>query len=129
MKLVVSYDEGDGHTYWTEHHVCLNYESAEALYIYIEEKMKEYIKKCEEDRVKYKEWEERLKKDGVKWNGRRAGDYPDEYKPPQSQIQSYWKVHPHFELYYLHFLDGNKICMPEIRTLEEWWTANCVNPE
>jgi len=49
MKLVVSYHVGDGYTYSCDVTTPLEYESAEAFIVHFEDKLKEYLTKCDEE--------------------------------------------------------------------------------
>lgn len=126
MKLVVSYDYDDGYTWSAEKHVCLNYESAEALYIFLEEKLKSYQQKLIQFYKEYEKWDKKIKRLKHQDINNKVQEL---WKNQPIRPNGYNKIHPEFEFEYHDFADVDRLDMPEIQTLEEWWATQCVNPE
>ena len=112
MKLVVSWNAGDGYTCSFDMHVAVEYESAEDLAVDLEEH-------CKAWKVRQIKWQARARD----WNLWR---YDEEYRREWITARDTMENSAEFKTTSLiaeSFFEDGVYYAPMIRTLDEWWDS------
>ena len=126
MKLVVSFDIGDGCTYSCQCDTPIEYESSEQLLLDLEDMAERYISDTRMHKAKWENF------------AREYGAVSQVYSMTPKQREEWYTAHSEFSktvgrldyscyrienLFVTNFIEDDKFVAPKIYTLEEWFEA------
>lgn len=134
MRLVISYTHGDGFTYSCDENLPFIYESAEKLYVDIENLIKARIAYLDKMRQL---WAAHSRKFQFEFSNAKAVD-ADAAWASREAIRALEEPEPKLvcgetELFIAHFMEESRdepgkwcITMPDIRTVDEWFASSLL---
>lgn len=124
-KLVVTWGDGDYDSYY-EACICLEYASAAAFYIDLENKIKEFLGRWKVTKEFQDRWEENYPKQ-VSFNHKTKWvEAINKFVKENPRPEMCWNINDEIEISGIKFnarsfIDESKIKMPQIQTLDEWF--------